>query len=295
MKKLFIKVFSIAIVMLLAVVFVLPSLAFGDSMDYSKTPSGFVMMYYNSILNREAASSEVDEWVMRLNKSTATGYSVVWDAVFGAENKQMVSSVSNEDFIKWLYMVILIREPDMAGLNAWTMRMQAGQDKEAVLDGILKSDEFVMICKNFNVNPFSGMETKGQLFSAILTGANEVPSVQTAASGSAVFMLSADGKSLWYKLAVDNIIAPQASHIHWAMTGVNGPVVVPLFPTAIYMVKSGEFSGTLSEGTIMAKDLKDALAGKTLMDLVNGIKAGTAYVNVHTLAHPAGEIRGQIK
>jgi hypothetical protein len=295
MKKWFIKVLPIAMVVFFLIVFISPSLAFGDSVsvnDYLKTPSGFVMMYYNSILNREAASSEVDEWVMRLNGGTATGYSLVWNAVFGEENKQMVSSVSNEDFIKWLYMVILMREPDTAGLNAWTM---SSLSKEAVLDGFLKSDEFVAISRNFGVNPFSGMETKGQFFSAILAGANEVPSVETEAMGSAVFMLSSDGKSLWYKITVDSIMDAQASHIHWAIAGVNGPVVVALFPTGTYMVKSGEFSGVLAEGTIMAKDLKDALAGKTITDLVAGIKTGKAYVNVHTLAHPAGEIRGQVK
>ncbi|MCL5071468.1 MAG: CHRD domain-containing protein [Actinobacteria bacterium] len=295
MKKWFIKVLPLSMMLFFLIVFISPSLVFGDSVkmdDYSKTPSGFVMMYYNSILNREAASSEVDEWVMRLNQGTATGYSLVWNAVLGEENKQMVSSASNEDFVKWLYMVILMREPDTAGLNAWVM---SGLSKEGVLDGFLKSDEFVMISKNFGVYPFSSSETKGQAFSAILTGANEVPSVQTEAMGSAVFMLSSDGKSLWYKITVYNIIDPQASHIHWAMAGVNGPVVVALFPTGTYTVKSGEFSGVLAEGTIMAKNLKDALAGKTIMDLVAGIKAGNTYVNVHTLAHPAGEIRGQIK
>ena len=78
--------------------------------------------------------------------------------------------------------------------------------------GSLKSDEFVMICKNFNVTPFSSMETKGQLFSVILTGANEVPAVQTSATGSAVFMLSSDGKSMWYKVTVDNIMDPGFTH-----------------------------------------------------------------------------------
>jgi len=109
MKKWFIKVLPLTMVVFLLIVFISPSLAFGDSMnmhDYSKTPSGFVMMYYNSILSREAASSEVNEWVMRLGGGTATGYSLVWDAVFGEENKQMVASASNDDFIKWLYMVI---------------------------------------------------------------------------------------------------------------------------------------------------------------------------------------------
>jgi hypothetical protein len=35
--------------------------------------------------------------------------------------------------------------------------------------------------------------------------------------------------------------------------------------------------------------------GKTIADLVQEIKNGDAYVNVHTVQHPAGEIRGQIE
>jgi hypothetical protein len=37
------------------------------------------------------------------------------------------------------------------------------------------------------------------------------------------------------------------------------------------------------------------LQGKTIADLVADIKAGNAYVNVHTTEHPGGEIRGQIQ
>jgi len=36
------------------------------------------------------------------------------------------------------------------------------------------------------------------------------------------------------------------------------------------------------------------LAGMTLRDLLNEIKDGNAYVNVHTTQNPAGEIRGQL-
>jgi hypothetical protein len=54
------------------------------------------------------------------------------------------------------------------------------------------------------------------------------------------------------------------------------------------------FSGELAKGTITDKNLVGPLAGKTIADLVKLIKDGGAYVNVHTPAHPGGEIRGQI-
>jgi CHRD domain len=60
-------------------------------------------------------------------------------------------------------------------------------------------------------------------------------------------------------------------------------------------VKKGKFSGVLRWGTLTAADLVGPLQGKSISDLVDQIKAGNAYVNVHTEKYPAGEIRGQIE
>jgi len=67
----------------------------------------------------------------------------------------------------------------------------------------------------------------------------------------------------------------------------------PSKPPAV--VKKGKFTGVLARGTLTAAELQGPLQGKTIGDLVDQIKAGTAYVNVHTEKYPAGEIRGQIE
>jgi len=129
-------------------------------------------------------------------------------------------------------------------------------------------------------------------FHAKLTGKDEVPSVKTKATGEVKFKLSKDGKELSYKLHVKNIENANAAHIHRGMKGKNGPPLVNLFTGP---KKEGKFSGDLSEGTITAKDLSGDLMGKSIEDLVQLIKSGDAYVNVHTDANPNGEIRGQMK
>lgn len=129
-------------------------------------------------------------------------------------------------------------------------------------------------------------------FHAKLTGSNEVPSVKTKAKGDVAFKLSSDGKELSYKLDVKNIENPTAAHIHRGMKGKNGPPLANLFTGP---KKEGKFSGGLSEGTITTAELMGDLMGKPLDDLVQLIKTGEAYVNVHTDANPNGEIRGQIK
>ena len=128
-------------------------------------------------------------------------------------------------------------------------------------------------------------------FTVQLSGGEEVPPVDTQARGVAVFQLSKDGTELSYKLIVSNIENVTAAHIHLAPAGENGPAVAFLFPGP----SSGERSdGVLAEGTLTDADLFSALAGKSISDLVDEIRAGNAYVNVHTSQNPGGEIRGQI-
>ena len=82
------------------------------------------------------------------------------------------------------------------------------------------------------------------------------------------------------------------AHIRLGAMGANGPAVVFLFPEAMNGVNGDGFEVA---GTITAVDLVGPLAGQmTLASLVQALRSGGAYTNVHTIAHPAGEIRGQI-
>jgi hypothetical protein len=129
-----------------------------------------------------------------------------------------------------------------------------------------------------------------------LTGSQEVPPVQTRAQGQAIFRLSKDGQVLYYKLIVANIQNVFQAHIHMAPAGVNGPVVVWLYPSAPpAQLIAGRFNGVLAEGIITSDNLVGQLAGKPLSDLIELFNKGEAYVNVHTAQFPPGEIRGQIR
>ncbi|MBJ6725021.1 CHRD domain-containing protein [Geomesophilobacter sediminis] len=130
-------------------------------------------------------------------------------------------------------------------------------------------------------------------FHAKMKGDDEVPAVKTKATGTAEFALSKDGKELAYKVSVKNIVSPNAAHIHLGKKGESGGPVLDLFKGQ--KKRQGKVSGLLAQGIASDKDLIGDLQGKTLADLVAQIKAGDAYVNVHTEAFPDGEIRGQIK
>lgn len=129
-----------------------------------------------------------------------------------------------------------------------------------------------------------------------LSGDNEVPEVDTRASGQAIFKLSKDGKSLHFKITVYGLEDFLASHIHIASPGENGPVVaflVPIEPSSTDgPLFPGITNGLLGEGVLTADNLIGPFEGKTIMDLVHEMDANNAYVNLHTSEYPAGEIRG---
>jgi hypothetical protein len=135
-------------------------------------------------------------------------------------------------------------------------------------------------------------QTTSTIFRATLEGEQEVPPVDSDAKGFAIFRLSNDGTELGYKVIVANIEDVTAAHIHLAPKGENGPIVVFLFnPEA---PTDGRTNGVLAKGTITSAELVGPLEGATLSELVDEIEAGNTYVNVHTVEHPGGEIRGQI-
>jgi hypothetical protein len=137
--------------------------------------------------------------------------------------------------------------------------------------------------------------TKMLNFRTHLSGMNETVPVETMATGQAIFQLNKEGTELSYKLIVDDIENVTMSHIHHAPEGANGPVVAWLYPAGPPpMLISGVFGGVLAQGVITDANLVGPLVGMSLMDLVNEIYMGNAYVNVHTLQNPGGEIRGQI-
>lgn len=125
-----------------------------------------------------------------------------------------------------------------------------------------------------------------------LSGNEEVPPVQTDATGSAE-LTAPHFDNVGYSVDVSNIDKVTAAHIHSGKVGENGPIVVTLFKTET--PSSEPINGNLASGNITNANLEGPMAGKTLMDLTKSIELGETYINVHTEENPNGEIRGQLK
>jgi hypothetical protein len=127
-------------------------------------------------------------------------------------------------------------------------------------------------------------------FTAHLSGDGEVPPVETQAQGQANFSLDGDSGALDFRLIVANIDDVVAAHIHCGAAGAIGPVGITLFaggPTSA--------NGILAGGTVATPDAGNDCGWTSLNDAAAAMRNGLAYANVHTLAHPAGEIRGEIR
>jgi hypothetical protein len=137
-------------------------------------------------------------------------------------------------------------------------------------------------------------------FSATMSGAEEVPAVPTAATGTATFTVSGD--QIVYTINVTGIQNAVLSHIHIAPAGENGPVRLNLCGTGAPLPACTSGTGVLASGT---NGTTVGAPPITFDSLVSAMRTGGAYINVHTddgVAPPntgpgdmvSGEIRGQI-
>ncbi|HZD34836.1 MAG TPA: CHRD domain-containing protein [Nitrososphaeraceae archaeon] len=127
---------------------------------------------------------------------------------------------------------------------------------------------------------------------AELSGDSEVLPVSTEATGLATFEFSEDNTQLSFTInvsAIDNVLG---AHIHQGDESENGPVALTLYNGSDS--PEGDISGTLTAGNATAPDLEGPLSGEDFSNLIGVINEGAAYVNVHTVDFPDGEIRGTI-
>jgi hypothetical protein len=130
-------------------------------------------------------------------------------------------------------------------------------------------------------------------------GSMEVPVRDSQGQAQAIFHLSNDGSELDFKLIASNIEGVTQSHIHCGHVGENGPVVVFLYGfNPVGVAPSGILNeGTITDANVIPRPSTDICPGgvATLDDVIEKMNNGGAYVNVHTIVFPGGEIRGDIK
>jgi hypothetical protein len=145
---------------------------------------------------------------------------------------------------------------------------------------------------------------------AYLSGAQEVvppnapttPSlgVETDMSARVVVVFGRDLTDFRFRLNVQNGVKVTQAHLHCGRPGENGPVVV--FLSALN-AGGADINGLLGQGTRRNQDVEPGAAAceeligrpvRNIASLAAAAAAGLIYANVHTVANPAGEVRGQL-
>lgn len=146
--------------------------------------------------------------------------------------------------------------------------------------------------------PWRGPGREPDVFRATLRGDHQVPPVFTPGSGTFRARITDGGTALQYELDYSNLSTDSlAAHIHFGHPTDNGGIIAFLCggddkPTC--PPREGTVRGTIEAEDILAIPEQGLEAGDMEAALAI-IRAGLAYVNVHTIAFPDGEIRGQIR
>lgn len=161
-------------------------------------------------------------------------------------------------------------------------------------EGFIKlgpAERMALITGNMYVNvetvPFPGGELRGQInlaggfgFSVRLDAGQEVPPNASPALGTASATLTSSG--LLLNLTANGLTGPiTGAHLHRGPPGIGGPVVRDIL---------ADFTSPTTAQVLWRSDDAMPMSPTLLRELLNG----NIYVNLHTAALPAGEIRGQL-
>ena len=111
-----------------------------------------------------------------------------------------------------------------------------------------------------------------------LSGSQHVPAIQSAAAGTSRFTLNPNTGELSGSVTSTNLSGPiTAAHLHIGFAGIAGPVLIGFEQSVddanVY---------NIPEGSLLTADQMSIF------------RNAQTYVNIHTDANPAGEIRGQV-
>lgn len=122
-------------------------------------------------------------------------------------------------------------------------------------------------------------------YAASLNGYQVVPPLQTGGQGTGQFTLLADGVTLQYDISASGLSSPVTSvnfHVGSAVDSAGISHQIVLGPDASTSGGSLSVTGSIT------------LSGSTSVDEVDALPAGELYVDISTMNHQGGEIRGQI-
>src|SRR5205085_11197001 len=128
------------------------------------------------------------------------------------------------------------------------------------------------------------------------------PSVHTNGTGKLTLTINADN-TMSYTLTYSGLNTPaQIAHVHLGQPNVPGGIVFWLCgggskattPCPAGTTTPATVTGTVAASDVVLQPTQGIINAGDLAGIVQEIRAGFAYANVHTTSSPGGEIRGQL-
>jgi hypothetical protein len=136
-------------------------------------------------------------------------------------------------------------------------------------------------------------------FHATLIGTEETPAIFAAGHATFNAQIVDNDKQINFTLNYRDLTAPPlVAHVHFGQRNVAGGVSYFLCggggKPACPATTSGKVTGTVVAANVVGPAAQGINPGD-LAAIIQMMRAGLTYANMHTPAHPGGEIRGQLK
>lgn len=141
-----------------------------------------------------------------------------------------------------------------------------------------------------------------------LVGYQETPlTINTAGSADLKAKIRSGGTAIDYELTYRDLSsAVTQSHIHFGRPAISGMIVLFLCtnlappagvptPQPCPETNPATITGTLTKDNVIARPAQGIDPGAAgFAEMLRAIRAGAAYVNVHTTTYPSGEVRARL-
>jgi hypothetical protein len=141
------------------------------------------------------------------------------------------------------------------------------------------------------------VSSQTERFSARLSGAEEVPPINTAGIGN--FEMTIQQGIITFSLTFSDLSSPlSVAHLHFAPSKVAGGVMIFLCgggnQPACPATTEGTITGTITAANVTGPTSQGVTAGD-LDSALEAVRDGLSYANMHTANFGGGEIRGQVR
>jgi hypothetical protein len=135
-------------------------------------------------------------------------------------------------------------------------------------------------------------------FQTCLSGAQERPNpVLTDATGRVRAVFDCGLSQVRVHARLDDVVGFTAAHFHCHRPGENGPVVLGLINPGPCALDGDRIACTLNNSHVTGANCANSIGRpiNNIAALQDAMARGEIYFNVHTMANPGGEIRGQVR